>query len=154
MAYLAILPWILFFPIYSYFIYYGIKENNSKDLLKWMNNNFFKMFRFDILLLIIIFINFIRYNNYAVNLMLFFMTNLYLFINILYDYTPPKKIKVNYKVLIVYLILILIPIMYYLVFKKFVITSLIMFAYTFLAYFIVIDIKILNYHITKRLKLR
>ena len=148
MSYLALFPWILFYTAYSWHIYLDIKEEEAKDLFKWMKLNFWKMFRIDILLLIAIFIYFVRFDNHAVDLMLFFMINLYLFINILYEIpAKQKKVKINLLILLPYLLIISLPIIYYIFTKNFVYTSFIMFGYTFLAYIIVILVKILSNYI-------
>jgi len=100
------------------------------------------MFRFDMLVLIGIFIFFLRHNNNTVNMMLFFMINLYLFVNCLYDEQKSKNTKkIILKHLFPFLLVISIPILFYLLTKKFVPTCLIMFGYSFFAYIIVILIK-------------
>jgi len=142
MRYIAILPWLLFFSVYSYNIFIKIYEKNKNNLKTWFKKNFLKMFRIDMLILIAIFIFFLQFNNATVNIMLFFMINLYLFVNCFYDEQKsknPKKIIIQH--LIPFLLVVLIPFLFYFLTKKFVTTCLIMFGYSFFAYIIVILIK-------------
>ena len=142
MRYITLLPWLLFFSIYTLNAYIEIYERNKTKLKTWFHKNFWKMFRLDILLLIIIFIFFLKYKNNTVNIMLFFMINLYLFINSLYDIVPNKNTKKIIKQLLIsFLLVVLIPFLFYYFTKNFVFTCLIMFAYTFFAYIIVILLK-------------
>jgi len=142
MQYIALIPWLLFFSVYSLNIFIKLYEKNKDDLKIWFKNNFIKMFRIDMLILIIIFIYFIRYENNTVNIMLFFMINLYLFINCFYDELKSKnRKKIILKHLLPYLLVISIPILFYIFTGRFVTTCLIMFGYSFFAYIIVILIK-------------
>ena len=145
MSYLAMLPWFLFYLTYSYYIDDDLR--GEKDVLKWVKKNFWKMFRFDNLFLIIIFIYFIRYHNQTVNIMLFFMINFYMFINILYDRQNPK---IKFGIIVPYFIVALVPIICYLIFKNFVLSSLIMFGITFFAYLIAIKVRLLSKYFQKK----
>jgi len=142
MRYIALLPWILFFSVYSLNIFIRLYENNKDDLKTWFKNNLLKMFRIDMLILIAIFIFFLQYNNNTVNIMLFFMINLYLFINCLYDEQQSKnRKKIILKHLFPYCLVIAIPILFFIFTRRFVPTCLIMFSYSFFAYIIVILVK-------------
>lgn len=141
MNYLTLIPWFLFFIFYSYYIYLEISAQKTYNYRKWIDENFWKIFRFDTLFLIAIFIFFIRYKNNFVNLMLFFAINLYLLINILYELPKKEKFKIPLTTLISFLIILFIPLIIYFLTKSFVITTLVMFGYTFFAYIIVIVIK-------------
>ena len=152
MSYLALLPWLLFFPTYSFHIYLEINEKGTRELIKWGKKNFFKMFRLDILLLISLFVYFLTHNHNTVNLMLFFMINLYFFVNMLYETKFKGKFReLNVQMVVIYIFVILIPVIFYLITRNFVVTSLIMFGYSFFAYFILIDIKILSNYIVGKI---
>ncbi len=149
MNYLLFIPWILFFSLYSLNAYKVIYRKKTKINLKWINKNFFKIFRFDVLLLMGIFIYFSTYRNITVIKMLFFMINLYLFVNTIYDVKINKKRNIDWPMIIIYILIISIPIIYYYFTKKIIMTFMIMFGYVFFTYIINILINNFNKKILK-----
>lgn len=74
MIYLSIIPW---------FLYYSI--NMLKTLIDLDKQKFRSLFRFDSIILILIFAYFVQFNKIFVIQMLFATINLYFFINRLYE---------------------------------------------------------------------
>ena len=140
MAYFIFIPWILFFLLYSLNAYYEISASKNKSGFKWLGKNIFRAFRLDNLLLIGVFLIFLRYNNQTVTMLLFFMINLYLLVNILYElHEKTKRKKVNNKFLVIeYIFITTLPIISHVITKNFELTCLIMFTYVFLSYLLAI----------------
>ena len=150
MHYLTFIPWIVYFPILSYIAYHELYSQKKLTGKAWAKENILKAIRFDNLLLLLVFIYFIQFKNYTVNIMLFGMINLYLLVKSLYEIPKDKqKFKGKEKMfaLITQIIFISSPIIYYLITKNIVITWLIMFCYNFLAYLLVIITNNLMIHL-------
>ena len=150
--YVTFLPWLLYFIIYSI---KGIKDTKGvkrKTYFTWLKKHFFQMFRFDTLVLIAVFLYFIKFENSMVDKMLFFAINLYLFVNSIYDKSFKNKNKIEFSELTLVVILLIIttvPFIYYYRHHELINTYNIMFAYTFFSYIIVILAKLLNMPIVR-----
>ena len=148
--YLTFIPWLLYFVELSRNV---IKIINTNEINKeWLKKNFFNIFRFDTLILIGIFIYFmITYYHTAdqiwlVEILLFSAINLYLYFNSYYD-----KNKTDYHIdtkdlstILIILIIILIPLIYFISTKNSLITYYILFGYTFFNFIIVYLAKKIN----------
>ena len=148
--YLTFIPWLLYFVELSR---NAIKIINTNEINKeWLKKNFFNIFRFDTLILIGIFIYFmITYYHKAdqiwlVEILLFSAINLYLYFNSYYD-----KNKTDYHIdtkdlstILIILIIILIPLIYFVSTKNSLITYYILFGYTFFNFIIVYLAKKIN----------
>ena len=141
-VYLSFIPWFLYFI--------SICKNALKDLnkneptLKWITKNFFKIFRFDNIILFSIYIFFSYINTDAsqlwlVKLLLFSGINLYLYINSHYDKNKTKEKIITDDISTIFIILFLssIPITYFISSKNYTITYYTMFSYSFFNYIIV-----------------
>ena len=73
-VYLSIIPWILFLSI-----------NIFKTLILLNDKKISALFRFDSIILILVFAYFVRFNRVFVIQMLFATINLYFFVNCLYE---------------------------------------------------------------------
>lgn len=140
---LSFIPWCLYFIALSS---KSLKKINNYDInFKYIRNNFFKIIRFDNLLLVGIFTYFSLFYLESdqirlVRILLFSVINLYLFINSFYE---GKKIedklgKEDVTVIMIILFLMLIPMIFYLSTRRYLISYYIMFVYNFLAFFIVL----------------
>ena len=155
---LTFIPWFLYFASLCKSAIYNLNEN--KITWNWIKDNIFKIFHFENLILIGLFVYFSIYHYKAnqiflVEILLFTSINLYLFINRYYD-----KTNVEYKIgnkdittIFVILFITLIPIMFYLTTNREVITYFILFGYSFFNYIIVFISKFINniiYKIVRR----
>lgn len=140
---LSFIPWSLYFLSYSINL---TKELRSVKLDKnFIKDNILKLLKIDKTILIIIFILFsLIYRKVdqiqLIRILLFAAINLYLFLHCIYDkkrITEPLK-KKECKMLIFISILMLVPIIFYLLDKKYTITYYIMFAYSFFSPIIVL----------------
>lgn len=127
----SIIRWIGFI---LWFIYLGIelfKEINQKNMQKnypkYIKKNILNVLRLDKLILIIVFIIYTTFHNKTVNIYLFAIIMLYLLVNLLYE---KEKIKINlkkeWKYYLSFILISIIPIIFYLVTKKITITHFIM----------------------------
>lgn len=155
---LTFIPWFLYFASLCKSAIYNLNEN--KITWNWIKDNIFKIFHFENLILIGLFVYFSIYHYKAdqiflVEILLFTSINLYLFINRYYD-----KTNIEYKIgnkdittIFVILFITLIPIMFYLTTNREVITYFILFGYSFFNYIIVFISKFINniiYKIVRR----
>lgn len=154
-VFLTFIPWILYFISLSKI---ALKDFHSFKLnKKWIKNNILKIFQFDKLILITIFIYFsILYPDanqvWLVEIMLFSVINLYLYINNIYNKTRNKISKDDFKEGLIILLFMVIPIIIFSITKNQSLTYYIMFAYSFFNYLIVfLSIK-LNELINKVIK--
>jgi hypothetical protein len=97
--YLSIIPWLLYYSVSIF-----------KTLIDLDKYNVFSLFRFDSIILILIFAYFVSFNKSFVIEMLFATMNLYLFINRLYEknmnHPNLKKIIFNNKLLLLFIYII------------------------------------------------
>jgi hypothetical protein len=97
--YLSIIPWLLYYSISIY-----------KTLIELDKYSIFYLFRFDSIILILIFAYFVRFKKSFVIEMLFATFNLYLFINRLYEknnnHSSFKKVVLDNKLLLLFLYII------------------------------------------------
>ena len=148
-VYLSFIPWI--------FYLFNMSKNALKDLkhnepsLKWFIKNIFKIFRFDTIILLLIYIFFSYINTDAsqlwlVKLLLFAGINLYLFINSYYDKNKIKeKIKTDdVSTILILLFITFIPILLFMSTEDYTISYYIMFAYSFFNYLIIYIAKKIN----------
>ena len=149
---LTFIPWLLIF------IKSIIKNLNNDNYLKYnfkyLKTNFFKIFRLELLFLIVVFFYFASYKLDFVSEYLFVVINLYLFVNSFYE----KKIKLkkdfyseNLSNLIFLFFIIIIPIIIYVFKNNLIITYKIMFIYLFLEYPLILIINTLSKTIKKYL---
>ncbi len=135
--YLTFIPWILIFAKNC------LDKLRSKDKLtfKYLKKNFFKIFRLDLLLLIIIFYYFASFNKDFVHKYLFAIINLYLFVNSFYESKTNVKKNNLKKELILVLIMVIIPIGYYILSHNLLLTYKLMFIYLYFINIIILIIK-------------
>ena len=152
--YLTFIPWILF---------YSSAVKNSIMYLKniefnfyWLKNNIFKAFHFKDLILygILFYFTSSYYKSsqiWLVSILLFTMINLYLFINSFYDkHRSNEKITSKDLSLIIVISLIsLIPIIFYVFTRKYIVTYYILLAFNFLNFIIVALSKMIIKFLTK-----
>jgi len=140
---LSFIPWLLYFLSICINAIKDLDENKlSSD---WIKENIFKIFHFESLILFGIFVYFSTYyfkssQIWLVDSLLFAAINLYLFINFYYDknrYDTKLESK-HIPLLLIIIIFIFIPIIFYLITKRYQITYYILFAYIFFNYIIVI----------------
>ena len=86
---LTFIPWILFFIIS---VRRNLNNSNYRKFnFKYLKENFFNIFRLDLLFLVIVFFYFASFEKDFVDKYLFMVMNLYLCVNSIYE----KKIKLN-----------------------------------------------------------
>lgn len=146
-VYLTFIPWLLHFALISKNSLRMQQKNKLSK--KWLKKNFFKIFEFDKLILTGIFIYFsLLYPDanqiWLVEIMLFGVINLYLYINDFYNKNKTKQFSYNTKELIIILLISLIPIIFFSITKNQNITYYIMFAYNFFNFLIIYICKILS----------
>ena len=136
---LTFIPWCLFFIISV------IRNLNNKEYrkfsLKYLKNNFFNIFRLDLLFLILVFFYFASFEKDFVDKYLFMVMNLYLCVNSIYE--KKKRItqdffKNNIIELILLLIIMLLPFSFYFIKNNLVLTYKIMLIYLILEYIIIL----------------
>lgn len=146
---LTFVPWFLYF---ASLCKSSIKDlNNNKITFTWVKNNIFKIFHFETLILIGIFVFFSIYYYKAsqiwlVKVLLFSSINLYLFFNRYYD-----KNNTDYKIgnkdittILIILFIILLTMIFYLITDRYTITYFILFGYSFFNYSVVFISKLIN----------
>lgn len=148
-VYLTFIPWFLYFvEIAKNFLKI---LSNTKVNKEWFKKNFFYLFRFDSIILFAIFIFFAKFYKDAnqimlVKILLFSAINLFLYINTLYEkhdnpnHVTPKDIST----ILIILLVILIPIIFYIATDQYTITYYILFAYSFFSCLIVMFSKAIN----------
>ena len=147
---LTFIPWLCH---YAYYCNIALVEMaKTKVNGTYLKNNFNRIFRLETLLLMSLFMYFTTYHNLTVNIMLFMVINLYLFINIFYDnrYRNKKIIKrFDFFVIIPLLIISILPFIYYLINNHLTLLYKILFGYGFLAYALVLIIYFIKNKIKK-----
>ena len=149
LVYLTFIPWILYFLSICKKALYELK--NKKINIEYLKKNFFRMFPFDTLILTALFVFVAKFYKDASELwlakvLLFSSINLYLYINTFYD-DAKKRIKVgpgNISTMLIIVIVMLIPIVFYVAFHKYTITYYILFGYSFFYYPITIICRSIN----------
>lgn len=134
--------WIFYFNL----LYLDVIDNHNiktfKELIK-SNKKTLSIIKF---FLFILFIYFISFNNTLISELSF--SSIFIFLLSDYININNKAIDFNYifknkKYLVILIIIILIPLIFYLITKNLEITYLIMFIFTFFIYYLVDSIKIL-----------
>lgn len=141
-VYLSFIPWLIYFS--------SICNNAIKDLKKnkinktWLKNNIFKIFHFQNIILFGIFVYFSIYYYKAkqiwlVEILLFAAINLYLYINHYYDKnnSDEQLSSSDLPTILIILLLVMIPIIFYISTKNRLVTYFILFGYSFFNYLIV-----------------
>lgn len=154
LIYLTFIPWILYFLSICKKALNEIK--NKKINLEYIKKNFLRIFPFDTLILTALFVFVAKFYKEADQLwlakvLLFSSINLYLYINTFYDESK-KKIKIgagDISTILILVILMLIPIVFYVAFHKYTITYYILFVYSFFYYPITIISKTINNFLLK-----
>ena len=120
-------------PFFAY-IYLLIKEEIMVD------KKDYKLFRFDTLILIAIFIYFAKFKVVFVNKLLFFTICLYLFVNKLYDKKLKEKldIKANKTEIIIGYVLAILTFLPYILWRKLLISYLLAFGFILVFHLIMI----------------
>jgi hypothetical protein len=148
------IPWFLYFTSLCKSAIQDI--NTEKINLSWIKHNIFKIFHFETLILIAIFvyfsINYYKANQiWLVEVLLFSSINLYLFFNRYYDKNN-KDYKIGNKdvtTILIILFIVLLTIIFYLTTNRFTITYYLLFIYSFFNYLIVFISKSINDFIYK-----
>ena len=155
LIYLTFMPWLIVFIIYTFFNLNN--EHYQKFNFKYLTKNFFKIFRIDLLFLIIVFYYFTSYKLDFVSMYLFAVMNIYLFVNSFYEHKnklKPLFFKSNLLNLILLFLISLIPFLIFIIKEDLILTYKIMLLYLFLEYPILIITSFLSNQITKLLKLK
>lgn len=148
-VYITFIPWFLYF--------FSLCKSALKDLqtypisLKWFKKNILRVFHFENIILFSIFIYFSTYYSksnqiWLVEILLFSAINLYLFINRYYDKNRSNVVfsTKDLSTILLIILLILIPIVFYIGTSNYVITYYILFGYSFFNYLIVFIAKTIN----------
>lgn len=150
---LTFIPWILYLVSSSSRV---IKEFRGQKINKeFFKNNLFNLFRLDTIVLVLVFIFFsVTYPSadqiWLIRVLLFISINLYLLLNSIYDKKNKEKlVKKEYNIIFLLVILMLIPIVFYLISKKYTTAYYIMFGYSVLNGLIVLLCSIINNKINK-----
>ncbi len=153
---LTFIPWILYLVSSSSRV---IKEFRGQKINKeFFKNNLFNLFRLDTIVLVLVFIFFsVTYPSadqiWLIRVLLFISINLYLLLNSIYDKKNKEKLeKKEYNIIFLLVILMLIPIVFYLISKKYTTAYYIMFGYSVLNGLIVLLCSIINNKINKTKK--
>lgn len=147
--YLTFIPWFLYFASLCKNALKDLKDN--KVTFKWIKKNIFKIFHFENIILFAIFFYFSAYYSdsnqiWLVDILLFSAINLYLFINRYYDKNRSQAAigTKDVSTILIIMLLIIIPIIYYISTSNYAITYYILFGYSFFNYVIVYVAKSLN----------
>ena len=142
--YITFIPWILF---YSKLIHTALKETKYKKInFSWLKKHFNNIIHFDILILIVLFYYFSKYDDYIVDKMLFSVINLYLFVNSYYDKRNISKNKLNKEDLIPIIIIVLISIIPFILYEmneNLLSIYQTLFIYSLFAYILVLIIRLI-----------
>ena len=142
---LTFIPWIILFIIVS--LTNLNNDNYQKFSLKYLKKNFFKIFRIDLLFLIIVFYYFASFNKDFVDKYLFTAMLIYLCVNSFYEKKSKLKksfFKKNILRLVLLFIVMMIPFIIYFINKNLVLTYKIMLLYLFFNSVIIILINYVN----------
>ena len=138
---ITFVPWIIFYLIS------GINNLNNDNYkifsVKYLKNNFFKIFRIDTLFLIIVFYYFSSFGKEFVDKYLFAVMVLYLLMNSFYEKKEKIKkdfLKENIINLILLLLVMIIPFSIYFIKHKLILTYKVMLFYLFFQYIIIIAV--------------
>ncbi len=148
-VYLTFIPWFLYFASLCKNALNDLKVNEIN--LKWIRKNIFKIFHFENIILFAIFFYFSAYYSdsnqiWLVDILLFSAINLYLFINRYYDKNRNQTTigTKDVSTILIIMLIIIIPIMYYVSTSNYVVTYYILFGYSFFNYTIVFIAKSIN----------
>ncbi len=140
-TFLTFIPWIIIFIITSL-------KNLTKELsFKYLFKNFFKIFRFDTLFLIIVFFYFASFNKDFVNKYLFTVINIYLCVNSIYEPKPKFErgfFKKNILNLIILLLFLIAPPLLFLIFNNLLLSYIFMLLFLFFDYLFIFFISSLS----------
>ena len=138
-TYLTFIPWMMIFVKNS------LDKISNKDRLsfKYIKSNFFKIFRIDLLILIIVFFYFAKFDKDFVHKYLFAVINIYLFVNSFYESNniDKKILKKRFMSLLIIGLIISIPIIYYILSNNLIVTYMIMFICLYLENIIILVMK-------------
>lgn len=155
--YLTIIPWILYYCSRVIDALKGTKK--QKFNLKWLKNNWKKIFHLEEILLMAIFVYFSSQGDKNLNKflyqMLFVVMNLYLFINSFYDRrrnTINNLDKKDLSVIIITSLGIIMPFLFYIKTKELVLTYYLLFGIVFFSYPIVLISRLIDFIIRKIIK--
>ena len=139
LIYLTFIPWLIIFIISI------INNLNNESYhhfsFKYLFSNFFKIFRIDLLFLIIMYYYFTSFKLDFVSMYLFAVMNIYLIVNSFYEHKNKFQtnfFKNNILNFLILLIVTLIPFLIFIVQKDLVLTYRIMLIYLFIEYPILI----------------
>ncbi len=156
-VFLTFIPWFLYFASLCKTAIKDLKDN--KVTMKWIKDNFFKIFHFENLLLIAIFVYFsINYYKasqiWLVDVLLFSSINLYLFINRYYDKNRKEGIIGNNDIITILILILLctIPVTFFFTTNRLAITYYILFGLSFFNYLVVYLSKTINKLVLKLVK--
>lgn len=154
---LTFIPWFMF---YSNSIKNSLKYLKDIDFnSEWLKKHLFQVFHFNDLILYGIFVyftsNYYKSNQiWLVSILLFTVINIYLYINSFYDKNRSKN-KINYNdlsQLLIILFLSIIPVVYYILTKEYIITYYILFGFNFFNFIIVLLARYINKKLIKLIK--
>ena len=146
--YLTFIPWYLYFQSACK---NALKDLNKNKITKtWIKKNFMNIFHFDNLILFAIFTFFSKnYQNanqiWLVEILLFTVINLFLYLNRFYDKNNSKdKLEIkDISIALIILLLTLIPIVFYVSTRNYLVTYYVLFGYSFFNYVIVFISKLI-----------
>ena len=153
--FVTFIPWIL--VIIVSMLSNLNNENYQKFSLKYLGKNIFKIFRLDTLLLILCFWYFASFDKEFVDKYLFAIMCLYLFVNFFYEKRIPLKkyfFKENMIQIVLLLLIITIPFIYYHNTNNLNFTYKIMLLYFFLEYVIILIVSYIARLIKKIFKIK
>jgi len=138
-VFLTFLPWLLYFSKMTKNVIIEETKGLKKDKNWWLEN-FFQVFQIDTLILVGIFVFFAKYHKDAnqiwlVKVLLFSAINLYLYINTYHiKHNNNSLDKNNISTVLILLIIMFIPILFYALTGKYTTTYYILFVYSFFYY--------------------
>ena len=144
LIYISFIPWFLYFLATTINAYKDLKTNKFNK--KWLKKNFLKVFHFDNLILLGIFIFFSVYYGksgqvWLAEVLLFGFINLYLFFNYFYydkNKSKAKLVPTDLSPILILIIIALIPIIRYGGTKNYIIAYYLLFGLSFFNYLTVI----------------
>lgn len=137
-VFLTFIPWLLYFSKITKNVIAEETKGIKRDK-KWWQENFFQVFQIDTLILVGIFVFFAKYHKDAnqiwlVKVLLFSAINLYLYLNTYHLKYNRSVDKSNISTILLLLIIMFIPIVFYGVTGKYTTTYYILFVYSFFYY--------------------
>ncbi len=153
LIYLTFMPWLIVFITYT--LHNLNNASYQKFSFKYLTKNFIKLFRIDLLVLIIMFYYFTSFKLEFVSMYLFAVMNIYLFVNSFYDHKNKLKehfFKNNLLNLILIFLITLIPFLIYIFKHDLDLTYKLMLLYLFLEYPLLIITSTLSRELTKLFK--